>query len=153
MAPTDSPRVVPAGVSHEMATGLLWRRLCAHLIDMAIVVPMIFVVGFTAALLGGGAALFVTILVVVIYYAAVLKVLDGRTPGKYLLHLRVVDERCQRAPIAQALLRELIKPATFCTGFWPLTCVVLLCDAPAHRSLEDRIARTQVKHFPPTGAC
>jgi uncharacterized RDD family membrane protein YckC len=67
----------------------------------------------------------------------------GRTLGKRLFHIVVIDAAGLRITFAQAALRNLLRLADLLPGCHLLGCVVSLCD-PHGRRLGDLAARTLV---------
>jgi uncharacterized RDD family membrane protein YckC len=65
----------------------------------------------------------------------------GKTPGKAILRLRVVDQNGEKPSAARALLRGLVLSFSVCLYFFPLLYVFL---NPQRRALHDFVAGTCV---------
>jgi uncharacterized RDD family membrane protein YckC len=65
----------------------------------------------------------------------------GKTPGKAILRLRVVDQNGQKPDAFRALTRGLVLSLSLCLLFLPLLCVFLI---PQRRAIHDLMAGTFV---------
>ncbi len=140
----------PEGVSFEHELASVATRAMAWLVDLFITsVLLVLVVLGTARLitsLGGlGTALTILLAFVVNWgYGAGLEwAFRGRTPGKMLLGLRVVDERGLPITFLQAAIRNLVRLVDLLPGLYGVGGVSVLLDAKARR-LGDLAAGTLV---------
>ena len=94
---------------------------------------------------GAAMAFFVTIQFVVTWgwhlYFEVRK--QGRTPGKRMLRIRVVDARGLPVTLYQSLVRNITRVLDFAPAFYGLGAIVTLLS-PTHRRLGDIVADTIV---------
>jgi uncharacterized RDD family membrane protein YckC len=65
----------------------------------------------------------------------------GKTPGKAVLRLRVVDQNGRKPNLARSLLRGLVLSLSLCLLFFPLLCAFL---TPQRRAIHDLMAGTFV---------
>ena len=139
-------------------------RALAQLIDMMILssVLMIVLVGGIAALIGLGAAGFggegaltlalVGMMVLLfltqwLYFAGTEILMDGQTPGKRVVGLRVVTTEGARAGILPCLIRNLLRVVDLLPGGYGLGALLMLLTGRAQR-LGDLAAGTVVVREP-----
>lgn len=124
--------------------GIIGRRWAATLIDS--VVMFGFLICGDAFL---GNALYqkllpLFLLVLALYYP-VLEGLEGGTPGKFILGIKVVDYDGNRPGILRALVRtltRLVEVNPFCVGGLPAGIVALI--SPRKQRIGDMLAKTLV---------
>lgn len=124
--------------------GIIGRRWAATLIDSGVMFA--FLVACDAFL---GNALYQKvvpfILLLLVLYYPVLECLEGGTPGKFILGLRVVDYEGHRPGALQALIRaltRLVEVNPFCMGGLPAGIVAML--SPRKQRIGDMLAKTLV---------
>jgi uncharacterized RDD family membrane protein YckC len=132
-------RLVPAGLGRRFLAVLV-DALCAMAVGAAVVVPLR---GFLSE--GLAQALFATVTFAtgwgwhVVFEAY----RSGRTPGKQLLSLRVVDGRGLPLTLEQALVRNVVRALDFAPLFYGIGALAAQAD-PARRRLGDLAADTMV---------
>ena len=130
------------------------QRAAAYLIDVLVRVAVLMAVFIAAgvfglfssdALGGAGAGLVLLALFVVEwgYYVVCERVMNGRSIGKRVLHLRVVRSDGLPIGFAESLLRNLLRAADFLPFGYALGVVVTAID-PRFRRLGDLAASTMV---------
>jgi uncharacterized RDD family membrane protein YckC len=80
--------------------------------------------------------------------------LFGRTFGKWVCDLRVVNQRGAPVTFGQAVVRRLLDPIDF--SFFGLVAFIVATNNPASQRLGDLVAKTRVVEDvspPETGAC
>ena len=136
----------PEHVAIELRGAGLGRRFAAALLDLAVAGSLAFGAAQLGGLLPGalGALLSPTLAFVCFWGYHVLFELrgDGRTLGKRLLHLRVVDVRGLPVGPAQSMVRNVVR----ILDLVPAGGLGMLCALvdPAHRRLGDLAAGTIV---------
>jgi len=144
----------PEGLTlrHELAGA--GSRSAAGLIDLTLLgLVMLLVILFLVSL-GGAETLVFWILGGVLlsftgYQVAFGIALQGRTPGKWVLGLRVVDEQGFPASPAQHFLRGLFWPLEAVILFVPVPIgIVIMAATPRRQRLGDMVAGTVVLRDP-----
>jgi uncharacterized RDD family membrane protein YckC len=140
----------PENVVFVFELGGLASRLLAWLVDMTIIVALILVIGIACSVAGVAlgqlalAIMFVLAFAVQWFYFVVLEWrMGGRTLGKRLLGLRVIDARGVSVSFFQAAVRNLIRVVDFLPGLYFTGAVAALLDAHGRR-LGDLAATTLV---------
>ena len=150
----ERPRRRPAGKGRRGATAGFATRAAAYVIDAMVIVGLLSVLTFAAnavitlitaqdagvELPTGWVATVLTITGVSIVYLTLGWWLFGRTVGKLVLGIRVVDVRGRRPGFLQSLVRAVLYTvsAAFVIGFaW-------VGVTPRRRAWHDHIARTWV---------
>lgn len=148
--PLDTYRevVTPEGVALHMPVAGPVPRALAWLLDFAIRLFVVFVAGFALSMLGGAGigAFGVLVFAVFWFYPVLFEVLmDGRTPGKRALGLRVVA--ADGAPVGwrASFARNLLRTVDMLPFGYALGLVACLVD-PGARRVGDMVARTLVVH-------
>jgi uncharacterized RDD family membrane protein YckC len=149
--PLDSTiRVVtPENIAFEYRLAGPFRRLPAFVLDsciqIAILIGCLMVLGFTVGIASQGTAMYIFFLVMltVLWFYGVLfeTFMNGQTPGKYVLGLRVLTDRGQPINGLQATLRNLLRSADIVMPF--LSLVVCAMNRKYQR-LGDLVAGTMV---------
>jgi len=130
------------------------RRALAYLVDALIRYAVLTAVVMAAALGGlltGGAlssaSMGLIMLVMFVlewgYYTLLEVLMNGRTPGKALLRLRVVTTSGHPLNIADSMLRNLLRAADFLPSAYALGLAVMARDS-RFRRLGDMVAGTMV---------
>lgn len=141
----------PEGLTlrHELAGA--GSRCAAGLVDAVLWgVGLFFTVVLLMSLFAGAAGLVIWILTGIIvslvgYQVAFGSLWSGRTPGKWLLGLRVVDEQGFPASFTSHLLRGLFWPLEVVLVLVPVPLgVILVATTPRRQRLGDMVAGTVV---------
>ncbi|MFZ5831047.1 MAG: RDD family protein [Planctomycetota bacterium] len=110
--------VTPENIAFEYRVAGPFRRLPAYLIDLVIRFGILFVgnlglmVAFATLGLEGvafGLTLVLLFVVVVLYGGVLETVMNGQTPGKYVMHIRVISVDGQPITAFQAMLRNILR--------------------------------------------
>lgn len=148
--PLDTYRevVTPEGVALHLPVAGPVPRALAWLLDFAIRLFVVFVASIALSLLGaaGLGVMGVLVFVVFWFYPVLFEVLmDGRTPGKRALGLRVVS--ADGAPVGwrASFARNLLRTVDMLPFGYALGLVACLLD-PGARRIGDMVARTLVVH-------
>ena len=129
--------VTPENIGFEYRLAGPFRRLPAFLIDFSIVaainVAIMVIIGLTVSWISGGLAIF-TILVIWFavfwFFGGVCEMLlNGQTPGKWLLGLRTLTYEGQPISALQAIFRNLMRAADLMMPL--LGLVVMMCNRRA----------------------
>ncbi|WP_041834141.1 RDD family protein [Actinoplanes sp. N902-109] len=132
-------------------THVIWRRIFATLIDAVVLGAAVRAFGrilgvevptssFDLTTLGFGGSL-LTAVVVLAYYVG-LEGTNGRTVGKYLCGIRVVDEHGNRPGYLSALVRTLLRLIDGIGGY--LLGTIVAANSKNQRRLGDMAAKTLV---------
>lgn len=140
--------LTPEHVEVRLVPGGLGRRFIALLVDAACAVTLASALAFPLRLVlsaAGAEAAFMTLAFVTgwgwhVFFEAFRQ---GRTPGKQLLGLRVVDGRGLPLSLEQALVRNVVRALDFAPVFYGLGALVCQADA-RRRRLGDIAADTLV---------
>lgn len=141
--------VTPENIAFEYQLAGPFRRLPALLLDfvliIAVQIALSLIFMFTIGLVSPGLAVFllmVSIFVIEWFYGAIFETfLNGQTPGKYVLGLRVLSYNGQPINGMQAVLRNLLRTADIWIGV--LVLVVMTMNRRFQR-LGDLVAGTIV---------
>lgn len=149
--PLDSTiRVVtPENIAFEYRLAGPFRRLPAFVLDaciqIAILIGCMLVLSFTVGIASRGLAMyifFLLMLTVLWFYGVLFETfMNGQTPGKYVLGLRVLTDHGQPINGLQATLRNLLRSADIVMPF--LSLVVCAMNRKYQR-LGDLVAGTMV---------
>ena len=82
-------------------------------------------------------------LVAILLYFVLFEALLGATPGKLMLHLRVVDTTGKKPGLARSLSRNILRAVDSLPAF-NILGVVLILRSPERARFGDRIAGTRV---------
>ncbi|MHC9083446.1 RDD family protein [Luteimonas sp. RIT-PG2_3] len=140
----------PEGVALRLPAAGPFPRALAWLIDLAIRFALVLVTALVLGVLGGfgqGLHLILMFLVTWAYPVVFEAMMDGQTPGKRALALRVISSN--GAPIGwmAAFLRNLMRTADMLPLGYALGLSASLLD-PWGRRLGDMVAGTMVVHAP-----
>jgi uncharacterized RDD family membrane protein YckC len=140
----------PENVEFEFELASVGTRALAWSIDVAVMAVLVLAAALVASVLEAvaaelaSAALFVAVFLVQWWYGALLEWRwGGRTLGKRLVGLRVIDERGLRVGFVQAVIRNLVRVVDFLPGLYLVGGVSVLLDGRARR-LGDLAAGTLV---------
>jgi uncharacterized RDD family membrane protein YckC len=140
----------PENVTFDFELASVGTRALAWLIDVAVMCMVVLlaavVISALAAIAGGFALalLFIVIFLVQWWYGALCEWLwAGRTVGKRLVGLRVIDERGLRVSFVQAVIRNLVRVVDILPGLYLVGGASVLLDGRARR-LGDIAAGTLV---------
>ena len=136
-------------VVEELVNASKWRRLCTFLLDWGFRLALMFVMALPLGVFGSEATLarvenmtrvdeFVIGLTVLLLYYFVFETVWGRTPAKWILGTRVVDEQGRAPSRRQILGRTLTRVVPF-EAF-----SLLLADDADARGWHDRWSHTRV---------
>ncbi len=141
--------VTPENIGFEYRLAGPFRRLPAFLIDFAIIAAIntavMFVIGLTVTWVSGGLATF-TILVIwfgVFWFFGGMceTMLNGQTPGKWLLGMRTLTYEGQPISALQAIFRNLMRAADL---LMPLLGLVVMMFNRRFQRLGDLVSGTIV---------
>lgn len=125
-------------------TRVTGRRALAHLADGALYSLFAFIVIFAAAALSNNAVLGVALVLVIVFgqvtYFVLTQRRSGRSPGKRLVGIKVVDAD-GRVPSVEALVRRSI-PLLF--EYLYVISLAVILSSPDRQRLGDRWAHTYV---------
>lgn len=131
-----------AGAGSRCAAGLVDVLLWGAALFLALVFLTVFLGGAAGLALWIGAGIVVSL---VGYQVAFGFLWGGRTPGKWLLGLRVVDEQGFPASLTKHLLRGLFWPLEVVLVLVPVPLgVILVATTPRRQRLGDMVAGTVV---------
>jgi uncharacterized RDD family membrane protein YckC len=130
------------------------QRAAAYLIDLLVRLAVLMAVSVGAAVLGlfsggalGGAGMGLVMLAFFViewgYYVVCERVMNGRSIGKRVLHLRVVRSDGLPIGFTESVLRNLLRAADFLPFGYALGVLVTAID-PCFRRLGDLAASTMV---------
>ncbi len=141
--------ITPENIAFEYRLAGPFRRLPAFILDFC-VGTMIFIIlavvinltiGFASPHLAG-AVLLLLFFVIWWFYGVLFETfLNGQTPGKYLLGLRVLSDTGEPINGMQATLRNLLRAADM---FLPLVAIVVMSLNRKYQRLGDLVAGTIV---------
>lgn len=153
----------PEQVTLELPIAGIGSRFIAVAIDtvlqMILSVAAVFAAIMGLPALGGrvapalgqlGPALAILILFCVYwgYFAFFETIWSGRTPGKRLVHIRVVKESGRAINVYEAIARNVLRAIDFLPGFYGLGVVVMMFNRNSRR-IGDYVAATLVVHDRP----
>lgn len=140
----------PENVTFEFELASVGSRALAWLIDVLVMSALLFagalITSVFSTLVGGlaGALFLIGGFLVQWWYGAILEwAWSGRTLGKRVVGLRVIDERGLRVSFLQAVIRNLVRVADLLPGLYLLGGTSVLLDRKARR-LGDIAAGTLV---------
>jgi len=141
--------VTPENIAFEYRLAGPFLRLPAFILDMcvqiAVLIGLAIVLGFTVGIASPGLAmfiLFVMALTVWWFYGALFETfLNGQTPGKYVLGLRVLTDSGQPINGLQATLRNLLRAADLVV---PIVGLLVTALNRKYQRLGDLVAGTMV---------
>lgn len=130
------------------------RRVLAYLVDFALrgaVVATLYLLVTYAGLIGGeqlaslsfGMLLVVRFLVEWLYYVLCEALMNGQSPGKALLRIRVISVSGQPLVLVDSMLRNLLRAADFLPALYALGLIVMIRDG-RFRRIGDLVAGTMV---------
>jgi len=137
----------------------LWERAVAFLIDLTIMIAVLalllfFVVGFLFEFdfmrFSNSMWFFAFIFWVIIaqtLYFTFFEWIWGQSPGKHIMHLRVVSEEQMETGFLEAFSRNVVRFVDFILFFYLISLVVMLKN-PANQRIGDMVARTVVIRIP-----
>ncbi len=139
----------PEGVALRYEIAGAGTRILAAAVDGFLWAFGLFGLSLLLLAVGLGPSIFLVAsgaIVALVLYSFLFSVLwDGRTPGKFLVGVRVCDEQGFSARPTQHLLRALFVPLESLVLAFPLPLVwVLLAATPRHQRLGDLVAGTLV---------
>ena len=136
----------PEGVELNLRLAGPVPRACAWAIDLAIrsVIMIALFVGLTPLGGVGFGALLIAVFLLEWFYPALCEVyLDGATPGKKSMGLRVVNDDGTPVQMAAAMIRNLLRAADFLPVLYGVGLVSMLVNREFKR-LGDLVAQTVV---------
>jgi uncharacterized RDD family membrane protein YckC len=138
----------PEGIAVELRAAGLMPRACAWLIDLLIRIGGLWVLSIPLTLFGeaGQGLMLLSLFLLTWGYTVLFEVLmDGQTPGKRVMALRVV--LLNGAPVGwlQSLTRNLLRTVDMLPVCYGFGTVAVLADSRARR-LGDLVAGTLVVH-------
>jgi uncharacterized RDD family membrane protein YckC len=142
--------VTPENIAFEYRLAGPFRRLPAFLLDLGVMAGILFVMqivlGMTVGLAGSpnvAIAMFLLLFFVVKWFYGVLfeTFMNGQTPGKYVLGLRVLTDSGQPINGMQATLRNLLRAADLLV---PLIGMLVMTLNRKYQRLGDLVAGTIV---------
>lgn len=148
----------PEQVVLELELAGVGSRFGAAALDLVIVMLLLAGCWIAAALAFAGStwltALFVLLAFVVLwgYFLLCEGLLDGRTPGKRLLGIRVVMDTGHRVTLGAAAVRNLIRPVDMQPGATYLVGLAFVFFHAQHKRLGDIVAGTIVVRDRPAEA-
>jgi uncharacterized RDD family membrane protein YckC len=150
-APEELVVATPELVAFRFETAGLGSRFTAQLVDILVLWGLLLALGLVSYLiaqLGGvtiGALLFVVagFLGFWAYWIVPEALWSGRTLGKYLLHLRVIDARGGPITVGQAVIRNLLRVVDFLPLSYAAGTVAIF-SSPRNQRLGDMAAGTVV---------
>jgi uncharacterized RDD family membrane protein YckC len=151
-SPEDLVVTTPERVAFRFETAGLGSRFTAQLVDLLVLAAMMAALGLVAfgiATLTGATTTATLVLVVVgfllfwAYWIVPEALWSGRTLGKRLLRLRVVDARGGPLTVGQAIVRNLLRIVDFLPSSYAVGAVVMFAS-PRNQRLGDLVAGTVV---------
>jgi uncharacterized RDD family membrane protein YckC len=141
--------VTPENIAFEYRLAGPFRRLPAFLLDLCIraaaqMALAYFLFGTIGAVSAGMAAFIFLICYFIIdwFYGVLFEtLLNGQTPGKYVLGLRVLSDKGQPIDGVQAALRNILRAADLALG---VGCLVVMAMNRKYQRLGDLVAGTIV---------
>jgi len=141
--------ITPENIAFEYRLAGPFRRLPAFILDFCvgtmIFVVLAFVINMTVAIASPYLAmsiLFLLFFVIWWFYGVLFETfMNGQTPGKYLLGLRVLSDTGEPINGMQATLRNLLRAADM---FLPLVAIVVMSLNRKYQRLGDLVAGTIV---------
>ena len=127
-------------------TNVIWRRCVAHVLDNVVVVALALAVAAAAGDETGG-VFFALLIALTLLELIVLQGITGWTPGKWVLGVRVVDERGKPPGIGAAIKRTL----PLLLEWTALIAVIAMFTHPRAQRFGDRWAHTYVVRAPRRG--
>jgi uncharacterized RDD family membrane protein YckC len=156
MEPAERPDglvvATPERVAFEYTLAGLGSRFMAQAIDLLLLLIVFFAISLLALLLGSvlrdGRLAFLFWLIVsfalfVLYFPILEGVWSGQTPGKRLMHIRVLGERGEPVTLTQVAIRNLIRLVDFLPVFYGVGIITLFVQGGSKR-LGDFAAGTVV---------
>ncbi|HEX9059232.1 MAG TPA: S41 family peptidase [Clostridia bacterium] len=131
-------------LAYKTSNNIVHTRIISSLIDCVILGIIILLAESTGFI--KGVFLYIFPLVFAFVYYSAFEMLFGWTVGKYLLRLRVINNKCQKPSLKQTIIRALfwmieINPAAFI--FWLASYFIARCSKYKQR-LGDKAAGTFV---------
>ncbi len=141
--------ITPENIAFEYRLAGPFRRLPAFILDFCvgtmIFMVLAFVINMTIAFASphlAGAVLLLLFFVIWWFYGVLFETfMNGQTPGKYLLGLRVLSDTGEPINGMQATLRNLLRAADM---FLPLVAIVVMSLNRKYQRLGDLVAGTIV---------
>jgi uncharacterized RDD family membrane protein YckC len=150
-APEELVVATPELVAFRFETAGLGSRFTAQLVDILVLGGLLLALGLVSYLIARlGETTIGTVLFLVAgflgfwaYWIVPEALWSGRTLGKYLLHLRVIDARGGPLTVGQAVIRNLLRvvdflPLSYAAG------IVAIFSSPRNQRLGDMAAGTVV---------
>ena len=144
----------PEGVAFSYPLAGPLTRAVAWSLDLAIYMATVYVVSMSCSMLGvfsqdlaGGLVAVGHFIVAVGYSIAFEWLWRGRTPGKRVMDLRVIDAEGLQLQFHQVVIRNLLRPVDTLPAFYGVGGLAALISSKAQR-LGDLAAGTVVVHTP-----
>jgi uncharacterized RDD family membrane protein YckC len=150
-APEELVVATPELVAFRFETAGLGSRFTAQLVDILVLWGLLLALALVSYLIArlGGTTIGLLLLVVAgflgfwAYWILPEALWSGRTLGKYLMHLRVIDARGGPLTVGQAVIRNLLRvvdflPLSYAAG------IVAIFSSPRNQRLGDMAAGTVV---------
>lgn len=148
LADSDSLIETPEGIELAMPLADPVARLAAFAIDFMLRLFIVWALALVFATMGGsGVGLFFITLFVTWwgYYIICEMLMNGASPGKKMLKLRVVNDDFTPINFSASLMRNLLRTADAMPGFYGLAALTMLFNSNNKR-LGDIAAKTIVVH-------
>jgi uncharacterized RDD family membrane protein YckC len=151
-SPEDLVVATPERVAFRFETAGLGSRFAAQLVDLLVLSAVMVALGLVAFGIAGltGSSTAAELVFVVVgfllfwaYWILPEALWSGRTLGKHLLHLRVVDARGGPLTAGQAIVRNLLRIVDFLPTSYAVGAVVMFAS-PRNQRLGDLAAGTVV---------
>lgn len=141
--------ITPENIAFEYRLAGPFRRLPAFILDFcvgtALFIGLVIIINMTVGIASHylASAIFVLLFFIIWWFYGVLfeTFLNGQTPGKYMLGLRVLSDTGEPINGMQATLRNLLRAADF---FIPLIALVVMSLNRKYQRLGDLVAGTIV---------
>ncbi|PID66142.1 MAG: hypothetical protein CR975_04435 [Gammaproteobacteria bacterium] len=136
----------PEGIILSMPLADPIARACAFAIDFLVRISLLILISLPLAGLGqtGTGIWFICLFVLWWgYYVITEMLMDGSSPGKKAMHLRVVNEDFTSINFSTSLIRNLLRVADAFPGFYGMAILTVLFS-PGNKRLGDIAAKTVV---------
>jgi uncharacterized RDD family membrane protein YckC len=141
----------PEGIALQLRSAGPMPRACAWLVDALIRLAIIWALATIIAIMGAsGFGIYLLVVFALLWlYPVLFEVLrDGQTPGKQMMHLRVINANGTPVTWIASIVRNLLRTVDmlpFCYAFGFVSCLV----DPHSRRLGDMVAGTLVVYAEP----
>jgi uncharacterized RDD family membrane protein YckC len=151
-APDELVVATPERVAFRFETAGLGSRFAAQLVDLLVLLGLLLALGAVSYAIGAvlGATTVAALLFLIAgfagfwaYWIVPEALWSGRTPGKRLLHLRVIDVRGGPVTAGQAVIRNLMRVVDFLPTYYAIGTVAIF-SSPRNQRLGDMVAGTVV---------